>query len=569
MKAKKWLKWAGLVPGILVVIFLVLPAITATFSHPVSKPADTNREEETPELTVMQTGENGVRAEVEKLLENYKTAELSADTGKLLSKEVRFTGENLHVMQNEVERTEVSYAYEDLMNVAAAYERYQSLPVYGGKVYPVFENGCVSEEILYEKVVENNKEFFAGTDGYELVTELEDEYIRQACNVICQTINKALENPDYNISREDCSTLLWNLCIVKDCAGTTNAHIDKDGKMVLMPTNMETMKGIAMDDQAAGEIISHETFHLMQRASKDRAEALGMDSIYGFSYEFPKGTLKVNSLDNTWIVEGMAEILASEFWEMEPITYQSKISYLNTLEYVHALGNYYKAGEMKSLILQKSIERVFEAFNCQTLEEQMELLKVLYTVNVIQEEPEDFMEAFKETLGHEYSEEELVMLKLQLKNSVCQYFTKIFYSNLAAQLLNNTSSVEDIFELISTYESDMNLHLDYTDETRQEVFSGFFETYVCLQNKFFDQIADCIGVSSDEIRMAYDQFNGKMEIQMKSTLFISDSPERTFDLIEIPWVTKEFERLVNEKHEETSIKKTISIQEYLNILKKK
>lgn len=550
--------------GLIIFFILILPAAIGTFRSPVKKQKSVGN----VERNIMDSAEqNFVQTEVEKLLEHYKTAELSTQTEELLAKKVSFSQEDLRVVQNAAENRKISYAYDGLMDVETAYEKYKALPAYKGTEYPIFENNQVSKEVLYKKVLENNAEFFANKDRYELVYELEDEQIRWACEIICKTVNEVLGNSNYDISREDISTLLWNLCIVKDGMGTGNAYIDKNGKMVLMPTNMETMEGIAMDENASSEIISHETFHLLQRASGDRAEALGVESVYGFSYEFPKGELKVNSLDNTWIVEGTAELFAADLWEMEPTTYKSKISYLKTLEYVHALGGSYEADEMETLILQPSVEKVFKTFGCGTWEEQMELLKVLYTINVIQEEPEDFMKIWEESLGHECSEEELVELKLQLKNSVCQYFTKVFYQNLARQMAEKDVSVEDIFELISTYESDMNVHLVYTDETRHDAFADFFDYYILLQDSLWEQMADKLGVTAAEVINAYNEFNGKMEIQMKPTLFISDSPERTFDVIRIPWMDTEFEKLVNEKHEESSIKKTVSIREYLELIK--
>lgn len=551
--------------GLVIFFILILPAAIGTFQSSSVKPATGDKEGTTSGGS---DAKSLVRTEVEKLLEYYKTAELSTQTEEFLKKTVPFSQEDLQVVQNVAENWNILYVHDDLMDVETAYQKYRSIPAYKGSEYPIIENGQVSEETLYRKVLENNAEFFVSKDRYELVYELEDEYIRWACNIISRTVNEALKNPEYEISRADLSTLLWNLCIVKDGMGTGNAHIDKAGKMVLMPTNMETMKGIAMDENASNEIISHETFHLLQRLSCDKTETLDVGSVYGFSYEFPEGELKVDSLDNTWIVEATAELFAADFWEMEPTTYQSKISYLKTLEYVHALGGYYKSDKMKTLILQHSVEKVFQTFGCKTKEEQMELLKVLYTINVIQEEPEDFMKVFEESLGHEYSEQELVELKLRLKNSVCQYFSKVFYQNLARQMAEKDVSVEDVFELISTYESDMNVHLVYTDETRHDAFADFFDYYISLQNGLFEQMADKLGITAAEVIKAYNEFNGKMEIQMKPTLFISDSPERTFDVIRIPWMDTEFEKLVNEKHEESSIKKTVSIREYLELIKR-
>lgn len=554
---KRFFKWLGIIFGTIIVLFVVFLAAIGVFDRPDSKTKHVETEAVPVEKSPVQTA-------VDELLEHYKTAELSAKTEEILNRTLKLPEADMQAMNAVADGIQINYAYEDLYDVQTAYQKYLELPVYEGKIYPILENNQVSSDELYKRVVENNADFFVDK-GYELVYELEDEHIRWACDIICKTINEALKNPDYNISVADVSEILWKLCIVKDGAGTTNAYIDDKGKMVLMPTNMETMNGIAMDDNAGNEIISHETFHIMQRASSDHAKTLQMDNVYGFSYEFPEGTLNVNSLDNTWIVEGMAELLASEFWNMEPITYKTKISYLKTLDYVHALGGYYKADSMKALSLQNSIEKVFETFGCETEEEQMELLKVLYTCNIIQEEPEDFMAAFTEKLGHAYSEEEITAMKLELKNSVCQYFSRVFYRNLAEQLTVNESSVEDIFELISTYESDLNVHLVYTDETRRSAYTEIFDCYMKLQDCLFESMAGQLGITPDEVQKAYNEFNGKMEIQTKTTLFIADSPEFTFDVIEIPWLDKETEELVNSKHVETSCKKTISIREYLGL----
>ncbi len=494
--------------------------------------------------------------EIEKMLEDYEIKEIDDYNQTIIDSSVTISNSASEQLINEIIQIPIDYAYSDLYDVETAYQRYLQIPAYDGIIQPIMANGYVDAQQLYDLVIKNNVAY-KDKNPYSIYTELDKNYIAEYCQVIADTVNDMLNKGwDYNL--EDLSYNLQHLCMFKSATGA-NASITDDGCMTVMPSNLDMMVSISNNENAGLITLSHETVHLFQRLSTEHRDQVGVKSAYGFCYEFDD--LEVNSLYNRWFEEAAAENLAAKLHDSDPTTYANYISYLNTLKFVHGLNDNFDVNSLEQISVQNDVSKLFEAFNCNTEEEKMELLKVLYAINIIQVEPNDFMSLYeKEILGHEMSDEELVQLKIELKVGLSKYFSRTFYDNLISKMSSQSVKLEDVFELISTLESTLSTHILYTDESRYDTIKPFLDYYQNIQSAFFQVLANELGLSIDDIEAAYNAFNGKMEIKTNNIL-----NETVYDAIEIPWVNDDMGVIIQEKHDTTSRNKTISINEYIKL----
>lgn len=542
-------------------LFIVTSVITITMlssCHVINNlKADDVPNNQTYYTETVEATKSDVEAAVDNLMDSYASKTIDEYNMAVINSSVTLSESDAAYISNKIKNTSVNYAYSDLYDVESAYQEYLKLPSFSGEIYPILKNGTVDANELYELVIKNNVTY-KEQNPYSIYTKLDDSYIREYCKMVAESVNNILAKGwDYNL--EDLSYNLQHLCMFKSATGS-NAFISNDGCLIVQPANLETMKAIYNNDDADKITIAHETTHLFQRIATNNKDSFGIDMGYGFNYSF--NNLKVNSLFNKWYEEATAETLASSLYNSDPMTYATKISYLNSLRYVHGLKANFDVDSLEKLSMQNSLETVFEEFGCQTEEEKMELLKVLFSINIIQEQPDDFINLYEEqVLGHEMSEDELIQLQIELKSSICQYLTNQFYANLSNRIVNQNVKLEEIFKLVSTLESTLNVHLKYTLEERFETYESFFNEYLNTQNTFFQIIADKLNLNLDDIVSAYNEYNGQMEIKTESML-----RETVYEQMDISWMNSKQQAVVQSKHEETSGNKTVSINEYSNIM---
>ena len=239
------------------------------------------------------------------------------------------------------------------------------------------------------------------------------------------------------------------------------------------------------------------------------------------------------------------------------LQYKTKIGYIDTLTFSLLLNEDFKPYDIERLTQQQSLDKVFETFHCETEEQKMEFLNMMEAINIIQEEPEDFMSIYEnKILGHEASDDDLATMKVELKNGVCTTITKYFYRSLTEKLARENISVSDIFSLISIFEADMNVHITYAKDGAYEARKDFFDNYSNIQNNFFSELAKSLGVSFDDVLGAYQQYNGAIEVKLD----LSFEPA-VYDKMDIECLSNEKDNFVNKIFRNTINNKTASIQE--------
>jgi hypothetical protein len=486
-------------------------------------------------------------------------AGITAEIGE--NRTVRFTGADFDAVRSVIDGIEVKYPYADIMNLPAALAKYDGLPEGREDLYEavtgLLSDGVVSENELIEAVYVNNRKYREENRSNFMHTDPEEGYLKTICGIICDTVNRELQSYDFpQALYSELDYTLTNLCVFSTTTYFNNAFVNDEGHMVVSPVLIESMKTLVKNERTEAIIISHEVEHLFQKISTRTRETLGVERGWGFCLTFPD--LEVNSLHFNWFLEAAAEKLAAKLYNSAPITYTSKIGYLDSLILVGLLRDEAAVDDIPRLTQQYSLDRVYETFGCDTAEKQLELLHMLYAINIIQEDPADFITVYERGLGREMTAEELSEMKIRLKGSICTTLSKYFYGNLSEKMAGESVELSDIFTLLSILEADMNLHLTYDDETRYPYFGNFPEAYCLIQGEFFERISGVLNIPVSDIQDSYNAYNAALSIPKNSML---DKEEREPYTVAFTWLTGEKNRFLTGHYASVMKKKTVTISQ--------
>lgn len=477
---------------------------------------------------------------------------------QLIYDNVRFNEFQLDELDESINAIKTEYAYSDLYDVEAAYNKYQEMEYYdASSIIPsltFYHDNKIDANTLYNVILDNNKQYLLDNE-FSTYEEMDSDFIKHVCEIIASTINKELETNTFSTNLDDLLLNLNDLKIFKSLT-LTNAYITDDNCLTFSPTGIDAMESITGYDFVQDIIISHETEHLIQKLSTETREKQKITRGYGYNVEFED--LEVNSLYHNWLIEASAENLATDLYDVDPITYKTKVGYLNSLTFTQILKNDFKVRDIERLTQQQSLSKVFDTFGCDSDDEKIELLNLLAAINILQEEPEDFMNLYKEKILNkaDITESELVDLKVNLKNGICTTLSKYFYENLASKIYEDGLDARDIYALISIFEMDLGGHISYFDQNGYEARREFFENYVTIQDQFFDIMGQSLGYSGEKIEKSYQSYNASIEVKV-DTMF---SPAEYDDII-ISNLSDEKNQFITEMFKQYINIKTLSIDE--------
>lgn len=267
----------------------------------------------------------------------------------------------------------------------------------------------------------------------------------------------------------------------------------------------------------------------------------------------------IDPLFYNWLVEGSVERLAANLYGIAPETYISKVAYVDSLSFLCVL-NGFAHDALPKATQQPELDVVFDMFGCQTDEEKMELLYMLYANEVIQQEPEEFMVAYSEKLGHEMTDDELIAMKIELKVSMLGTLNRYFYRYLAELTAEEKLTFEEICFLISGWEMDLNSHISYTDSSRMNTIMPLLEDYTTIQNAFFEDIAVAMEADCAELTELYNIFYSNLPVCQEFIVFEELSQE--WEYFETAVFDAETNDFINRFFEGVSANKSTTIAEY-------
>ena len=351
---------------------------------------------------------------------------------------------------------------------------------------PVCDIGEIpSTELLTEMIEANSADYIAEHPVYDVLDAAERATIIRIIHEMVKD-NYALFS---EVDKRRIYSLLTDISIVgidsldftrNDLRKPYNARVLEDGTIII---DLKSITTYLSDPIAREKTYEHEIWHLFQRMCPSAKEE-GYYQIGPCQYF---DALEVNPLHWNWLYEAAAEKkVMTHYGASEPLVYKNMIGYLKSLDLVTMLrdGGAYGERCIENATLTVDYEKMFDLLGAVTDREKNEIICLLYSIDIVQNNRDDFEKALNN--GELLPADERQQVKRRLKEPICLSLTKLFYRNLAERVLCDEVSLQDVFYLINAFEEDINLHM-YYDE-RAEDYAAFIREYTAIQDGFFGSL---------------------------------------------------------------------------------
>lgn len=381
--------------------------------------------------------------------------------------------EKMQEFQTAIKTEQVEYGYGELFDYEKAMQGMRVEHSVAEHKYSALDaDGMLTKEHLCEIVIENN-EVYLETAVKSVVKDVDEELILQICEIIVGVVNDMLEKyPDIDKERVYCN--LGNLKIVEKVSALNYGAVEPG---MVLHINRNTAALLKYNDNASlYNVIVHETMHILQfGCACEQIE--GCERRFGPSHAYDDW--EQDYADWTWLGEGSAERMACLYIGTEPMTYYNHINYILTLDLVNVLREDVPTNYIESLYFYDDVDKLFYAFDAETEEEKQEVYKMIYSLELMQMEPEDLTDAYEKFYGVAWTEEVSGDVFNKVKRPILKTVTKKFFDNLADVIMTEEISKNDLLFLMNLYESTINqhLHLDNAkyDQYNEEFISWYKE----------------------------------------------------------------------------------------------
>lgn len=404
----------------------------------------------------------------------------------------------------------VDYDYEKGYNIDAALAEYNNntKSTVTKHSHDIRLNGEFNAEYFYKIVKKNNEAFFEEKEKDNLgglYKEYSDKELKSMCEQFCEAL-PAIAEKDPTVDLDMACCYLYNLIIVQKSGSLDFGGFDMNNRFYLNYKNMKN-GAFAMDtDDIEQTTFYHEMMHAFQFACDDikkpDEDRMGITHTYD--------SLEVNPLSWYWLLEGSAEMNMSQYLDVRYSTYKNKIGYIHSLNIAANLNTNNEYVQIEKICFQKDLEKFFEVLNINSDPEKREIIKMMYSIEIIQESKDDFYDWYNETYNMDLTNEtngEQSVLRLTLKEDALMTLTKLFYRNLARQINKRNVTLQDAYYLMRLYEADLDNHFSNNTVGYMEFFHDFYDTYVDLQNEFFAVIAEENNLSADDLANGFDNYS--------------------------------------------------------------
>lgn len=466
---------------------------------------------------------------------------------------INFTNKNYLNFKSYLDDIKINYEYSNIYNLSDALKEYNKLNLISHHNTGLKE---FTKEKLFEVVKINNDNALSGKGSTRMYQRMSDEKLLNVCDMIIDTVKDFIKN-NKDISEDRIKCVLSDLKIFEQKSSFSNAFVSYDNYLVISP-NMMQITEILSNESKENDIIIHEIMHLLQKGCNcDLNNNKNLEQNFGVAFKF--NNLDVNSLKNSWLYEASAEKCMVNYTNNEIVTYKTKISYLESLSLTNLLNDNYNINDTENLSFKRSLDDLYKYFNVETDGEKMEILNLMYSIEIMQQEPSDFYKKYKEIYGADKTDELRDKINYNVKSSACQTLSKLFYRNLAKTITNkNNVTLEDIFYLICLFENDMNNHLLYSKEQNIDNNDDFINKYVEIQDNFFYQLSLCLNVKQEEIEESFYQYSANEKTE-------SGVIVKNYDL---NFLSQEKIKYLEERQNELKTETTISVRQAQNELNK-
>ena len=459
----------------------------------------------------------------------------------------------------------ISYDYTEFFDTETAFSQQKALPKVTKHKYDITNgSGKIDQDALYEAVIKNNDAYFASfqshgkdSDGQQLFEEAPEKQIRLACKYITKYVNQAAKSKQWR--DVDFERVYCNLATLRVMHGTnvdfSLAYVNEEnilsineaaitGGKIFVPLEYEDWSEKQKEQYMWDNTMVHEVMHLLQSPCPCIE---GKDDFWLGNMCMP-ASQNTSPLVIKWLVEASAELEKCNMLQNEPFTYSNYINYYYSLLCAFAVNPDTSAKQIMRATYDKDNYPFYKAYGDLDKEQSIELLSALYSIEVMNYMPMEFLNQFEENTGIDLNdaahEDALELVNQKLRVNALKCFTKNFYLSLAKQVTQGKMSYNDMFYLIRMFERAIYEHQLFNAKDRLMTSNAFFDYYLEVQNNFFEAIANN-DFSKDDIISAFEAYTPECKVEKK-----------TVDNFDLSWMNAE---------QSNAVQKILSNYTYLNL----
>ncbi len=374
--------------------------------------------------------------------------------------------------------------------------------------------GMLDKNKLIKSIEKNNeKEMSGGKNAINcFYKEISSADKKEICNYIVEIINNTCTASE----RKEIANSLESMKLFQHTGTPSNAYVSNQLVFVYNPTmskmyaSSQKISTGESEEKMLASVIVHEVMHLKQHQSNDLSDKngieIGMCRNYNVSNE--KKLVPVDSLWYPWLLDAAAELSATDYLEMEPHTYHKKISYAKSYNFSRLNLLDSKDTLIENVAFSTTLEDVFADLSLKSEAEQKAFLEFMFSVEIIQSEPEDFWENYTKLTGKTPSEDEKLSIRLEIRSQIVKYLSLNFYTNLANALKAGTiSDTETLFYLMDMWERDILKHLEYTNDEYLNEAMDYIKWHDKIQTALFSEIAKTSGMKAQDLADMYHNYS--------------------------------------------------------------
>lgn len=445
---------------------------------------------------------------------------------------INLSDKALNKFENYVVSYDVNYKYSDAYQIDKAIEYKNNHQVNSSMhKHDVSVAGKLDAKALYELVKSNNKAFMNGDDfSSGWYKEYPNKKLKEYCNSMVEMLNGINEKYPQTDMDELCC-YLYDLKILDRTSALDFAAVELDKKILHINEDMlQDWSDLKDNERMPEEILHHEMMHLFQVACD--CNCSNGELRIGISHEYE--SLNINPFRWYWLAECSAEMNACEYLDMDFVTYQAKIGYADTLNYILNLGNTDKAARVQDVYFDRNAD-IFKLFDLTSDEEKNEFIKMMYSIEILQQDPDEFIDWYSKEYNVDMitHDQEKIKLHLDVKADALMTLTKLFYRNIARRVNTGNATLQDVYYLMRIYECDLQNHLSNNEVSYMIYFKDLYPKYLELRDEFFKAIAKDNSLSIEEINNGFLNYSinaksGDEKLSPNCTLaFLSDNQKNT------------------------------------------
>ncbi len=221
---------------------------------------------------------------------------------------------------------------------------------------------------------------------------------------------------------------------------------------------------------------------------------------------------------------------------VEPITYKSKIGYLESLNFILSLNKNNDLVQLEYTNFYHDIDSFFDLFGASSDEELSKVIRLMYTLETYQSSPSGFYEAVLNEYGIDLNDEqEGEGFRVRVRCDILEEFTVMFYRNLAELINSGDVTLQDVYYLVRVYEADLNRHISTNIYNYMAVASEFFEDYCVIQKEFFKLLSKENRIAFEDLQTGFENYSMNIineesqQVSNYSLMFLSNDKSRWID----------------------------------------